>query len=238
MNYLAFTLAFFMTGAVQAQTLTLLTEEYPPYNFTENGSIRGAAVEQVELIMASLDIPYSLDILPWARALALTESQPWTCLFTTAHDEERHERFKWVEPLLIDRMVMVRKTGSGINPTTIEEAKNFTVGTQRDDFSATFLSKNRFPKIDLAADLMATEKKLMSGRVDLMMTSEKTFQVMREQGKPLESALVLEGRLYGIACNLTTPGDLVTRMQERLDALIADGTQKRIFAKYALQPNK
>ena len=133
---------------------------------------------------------------------------------------------------------MVRKAGSGVNPANVEEAKRFTVGTQREDFSANYLQKNNFPKIDLAADMETTEKKLLSGRIDLMMTSEKTFETMRDQGKPLESALVLEGKLYGFACNLGLPDDVVAKMQAQLDTLIADGTQDRIFAKYGLRPNQ
>lgn len=238
MRHVAFALALLLSGTANAETLKLLTEEYPPYNFSKNGVISGAAVEQAERMMKALGTPYSLKILPWARALSLTENQPWTCLFTTGHDDERDKRFKWVEPLLIDRMVMVRKTGSGVNPANAEEAKRFTVGTQRDDFSANYLHNNAFPKVDLAADMETTAKKLLSGRIDLMMTSEKTFETMRDQGAALESALVLEGKLYGFACNLDLPDSMVTAMQAQLDKLIADGTQDRIFIKYGLRPNR
>jgi polar amino acid transport system substrate-binding protein len=238
MKQFAFALIFLLSGTAHAETLRLLTEEYPPYNFSENGAVKGASVEQAELMMKALNAEYSLEILPWARALSLTENQPWTCLFTTGHDEERDKRFKWVEPLLADRMVMVRKAGSGVNPSNIEEAKRFTVGTQRDDFSANYLKKHSFPKIDLAADMVTTEKKLLNGRIDLMMTSEKTFEAMRDQGKPLESALLLEGKLYGLACNLNLSDELIAKMQAELDTLIANGTQDRIFAKYGLRSNQ
>jgi polar amino acid transport system substrate-binding protein len=237
MRHFAFALVFLLSGTAQAETLKLLTEEYPPYNFSENGAVKGASVEQAELMMKALDTEYALEILHWARALSLTENQPWTCVLT-GHDDERDKRFKWVEPLLADRMVMVRKAESGVNPANVEEAKRFTIGTQREDFSANFLKKHNFPKIDLAPDIETTEKKLLSGRIDLMMTSEKTFETMRDQGQPLESVLVLEGKLYGFACNLALPDELIAKMQTQLDALIADGSQDRIYAKYGLRPDK
>lgn len=238
MRYVTFALVLSLCSAASAEPLTLLTEEYPPYNFSEDGVIKGASVEQAERIMKALDAPYSLEILPWARAFSQAEKQPWTCVFTSGHDEERDKRFKWVQPLLVDHMVMVGRAGSIVKPVNIEDAKRFTVGTQRSDFSATFLEKNNFPKIDLAADLETTVKKLLSNRIDLMMTSEKTFESMRDKGAALESALVLEGKQYGFACNLSTPDDIIARMQAELDALIADGTQDRIFAKYGLRPNR
>jgi polar amino acid transport system substrate-binding protein len=238
MRHIAFALALLLSGTANAQTLRLLTEEYPPYNFSKNGIISGAAVEQAELMMKALGTPYSLEILPWARALSLAENQPWTCVFTTGHDEERDKRFKWVEPLLIDRMVMLRKAGSGVNPANIEEAKRFTVGTQRGDFSGTYLQNHAFPKIDLAADMETTLKKLLSGRIDLLVTSEKTFEAMRDQGTAIEPALTLEGKLYGFACNLGLPDAVVEKMQAELEKLIADGTQDQIFVKYGLRLNR
>ena len=75
-------------------------------------------------MMKALELPYALEILPWARALSLAENQPWTCVFTTGHDDERDKRFKWVEPLLVDRMVMVRKAGiRRRSDANVEEAK-------------------------------------------------------------------------------------------------------------------
>lgn len=238
MRHLVFTLVLFLAGLARAEDLTLLTEEYPPYNFSRNGVITGTSVEQAELMMEALGLRYRLEILPWARALSQTEQQPQTCLFTTGHDEERDKRFKWVEPLLVDQMIMVRKAGSGVNPANIDEAKRFTVGTQRKDFSASYLRDNNFPKIDLAADLETTEKKLLSGRIDLMVTSEKTFEAMRDRGSAVESALALEGQRYGFACNLALPDELIARMQGELDRLIATGTQDRILTRYGVRPNR
>lgn len=238
MRHLVFTLVLFLAGMARAEDLTLLTEEYPPYNFSRNGVITGTSVEQAELMMEALGLRYRLEILPWARALSQTEQQPQTCLFTTGHDEERDKRFKWVEPLLVDQMIMVRKAGSGVNPANIDEAKRFTVGTQRKDFSASYLRDNNFPKIDLAADLETTEKKLLSGRIDLMVTSEKTFEAMRDRGSAVESALALEGQRYGFACNLALPDELIARMQGELDRLIATGTQDRILTRYGVRPNR
>lgn len=238
MKHLVFTLVLFLAGMAHAEDLTLLTEEYAPYNFSKDGAITGTSVEQAELMMKALGLGYSLEILPWARALSRTEQQPHTCLFTTGHDQDRDKRFKWVEPLLVDQMIMVRKAGSGVNPATIDEAKRFIVGAQREDFAIGFLRNNNFPKIDLATDLETTEKKLLSGRVDLMVTSEKTFEAMRDRGSAVESALTLEGQRYGFACNLALPDELIARMQKELDRLIADGTQDRILTRYGVRPNR
>jgi polar amino acid transport system substrate-binding protein len=227
-----------LSSAAHAETIHFLTEEYPPYNFSGDSGPSGASVEQVALMMKTLDLPYEISILPWARAFALAENQPRHCIFTTGHDAARHEKFKWVEPLLVDHMIMVRRKESAVAPRSLQEAKQFVVGTQREDFSAAYLKQNGFKKIDYAANIESTLKKLVAGRIDLMMTSEKTFETMRAAGSPVEAALVLEGKQYGIACHKDMPGETIALMQTELDRLIADGTQDRIFRRYGLRPNR
>ncbi|WP_026617945.1 substrate-binding periplasmic protein [Ensifer aridi] len=227
-----------LSSAADAETIHFLTEEYPPYNFSGENGPSGASVDQVALIMNTLDLPYEINILPWARAFALAENQPHHCVFTAGHDAARDGKFKWVEPLLVDHMIMVRHKESAVAPQSLQEAKQFVIGTQREDFSAGYLKERGFQRIDYAASLDSTLKKLIAGRIDLMMTSEKTFESMRTDGKPIEAALVLEGKQYGIACHKDMAGETIARMQTELDRLIADGTQDRIFERYGLRPNR
>lgn len=235
----ALTLALFLglSATAEAQTIKFVTEEYPPYNFSTPDGPSGAAVDQVKTIMERLNQPYTIEVLPWARAFMLAETDPAYCVFTTGHDAARDKSFQWVEPLLIDHMVMVRHAGSDIAPTSLEDARRFTIGTQREDFSASYLKEHGFPKIDYAASLDSSLKKLIAGRVDLLMTSEKTFESMRTEGKPVEAVLTLDGKLYGIACHRDMPRDTVAKMQHELDRMIGNGTQDAIFKHYGLTPN-
>jgi polar amino acid transport system substrate-binding protein len=232
-------LAFFLglSTAAHAETIHFVTEEYPPYNFSTDRGASGASVDQVALITQAVKLPYEIEVLPWARAFALAESEPFHCVFTTGHDAERDKNFKWIEPLLVDQLIMVRRKDSAIEPRSLDEAKQFIVGTQREDFSANYLKEHGFQKIDYAVSLDSTLKKLIAGRVDLMMTSEKTFESMRADGKPIEAALVLEGKQYGIACHKDMPDEIVAGLQTELDRLIAQGVQDRIFEHYGVRTN-
>ena len=76
MRQIAFALALLLSGTANAQTLQLLTEEYPPYNFSKDGVISGAAVEQAELMMKATGTPYSLEILPGRGHCRLRKISP------------------------------------------------------------------------------------------------------------------------------------------------------------------
>ncbi|ODR92745.1 substrate-binding periplasmic protein [Sinorhizobium alkalisoli] len=227
-------LAALLPFQAQAAELKMVTESYPPFNFREGDTYKGASVEQVRLLMEDAGIDHTMEMMPWARALFLAENHEMHCVFTTVHNQERDRRFKWVEPLLTSRTVLIRKSGSTANPKSLEEAKAFRVGTQRDDFTQTILEQNGFPRIDLAADLQLTLKKLMTGRIDLMPISEKYYVSLRRDGQPIEATLILAEDIYSIACNPSVPDELIGRMQKSLDKIIADGTQQRLFEKYGL----
>ncbi len=220
-----------------ADTLHFVTEEYAPFNYTKDGKITGIAVEQIEAITKAAGIDYTLEIMPWARAFAMAESQPKYCVFTTGYNRERSDRFVWVNPLLKDEMVLLKREDGGKGPASLQEALGMKVGSQRGDFAVEALEDLGFRDIDLATDIDITLRKLLSGRVDLMPTSIKTYDRMVKDGHPVEKAMLMAGQIYGLACHRQTPQGLIKALQFQLDKLILSGEQDRIFTAYGLPPN-
>ncbi len=226
-----------LVGPALAADITFVTEEYAPFNYSEGGEIKGIAVEQVRQIAEASGIYYQMEIMPWARALMLAERQAGHCVFTTGHTPERHAKFRWVEPLLRDQMVMIKRKGSPIVATTLEQARAFRIGSQRGDIGFDVLKQLGFTDIDLASDIEITLGKLRSGRIDLMPTSVKTYDKLIADGQPIERAMLMDGQVYGIACNRSVPEETIRALQQALDALVTSGRQDAIFARYGLPPN-
>ncbi len=224
-------------SAPLAETLHFVTEEYAPFNYSKDGKIIGIAVEQVEAMAKAAGIDYTIEIMPWARAFAMAESQPMNCVFTTGYNRERADRFAWVNPLLKDEMVLLKRKDGSKGPANLQDALAMKVGSQRGDFAVEALEGLSFKEIDLAADIDISVRKLLSGRIDLMPTSIKTYENLVKQGQPVEKAMLMAGQIYGLACQKDTPPDLVKRLQAELDTLIEDGEQDRIFTAYGLPPN-
>ncbi|MFN3720510.1 MAG: substrate-binding periplasmic protein [Rhizobium rhizophilum] len=235
MKVLSLILSLAAAPVAAADVVHFTTEDYPPYNYRVGGEIRGAGYDQVLLMMKEINVPYTIEMMPWARAIALAESEPLHCVFTTAHIPERDKLFKWVEPIAVGRNFMVSHKNSEIKVGTIEEAKAYIVGTQRNDYTQTLLENEGFPKIDLATDLKLTLKKLVTKRIDLMPISEQHYIELQEKGEELEAQFVFSEQKFAIACNADFPQELLARMQGALDKLIADGTQAEIFETYNLR---
>lgn len=218
----------------RAETVTFITEDYAQFNYREGKEITGATVDQVRRIMEDVGVDYTIDLMPWARAYSLATTSPLTCVFATAHNATRAPLFKWVEPLLVDRNILITRKGSGVSAANLEEAKKYTIGTQREDYTEMTLREKGFTKLDVASDFNATLRKLLGGRIDMMPISEVYFGKLKDE-QPVEVVTTLSSQPMGIACEKNFPDDLIARMQAALDRLIASGEQKAIFRKYGLQ---
>src|SRR3546814_11531708 len=89
-----------------------------------------------------------------------------TCVFTTAHTVDRNAQFKWVEPLLVERTLLIRAAGSGVDPADLAAATAYRTGTQTGDYTVELLQNAGFTDIDLARGLDHPLQKPLSGRVD------------------------------------------------------------------------
>jgi polar amino acid transport system substrate-binding protein len=226
----------FATAAASQQTLVFTTESYPPYSYREpGGNYRGVGIDQVEIIMQDLGVPHTMEIMPWARAIALTETSAMHCVFAAARTPEREAKFKWVVPLLVDRNILVRLSGSNVEASTLEEAKRYTIGTHREDYTEALLRNLGFPKTDISADVDTTLRKLLGGRIDMMPMSEGVYERLRADGTPIEKVILFSEQQLGIACHKDVPDDLIERMQANLDRLIKDGVQDAILQRYGLK---
>lgn len=225
-----------LASVAHADVLRLVTEEYPPFSYRSAGAYKGSSIDQVDLLMKDAGLQYSVEMMPWARAIALAETQALTCVFTAVHTEDRDKRFKWVEPLMVDRTILVRKAGSAVKPQTLEDASKFVVGTTRGDFAIGILEARKFAKIDLTTDFNLTLKKLLNDRIDLMPMSEKYFDKLRREGVGIEDVLVLVEQINSMACNISVPDEDISKMQASLTKLIDNGTQGAVLRRYGLEP--
>ena len=50
--------------AYASDTIKILTEEFPPYNFTEQGKLTGFSTEVVEAVLKEIKVPGNFQSLP------------------------------------------------------------------------------------------------------------------------------------------------------------------------------
>jgi polar amino acid transport system substrate-binding protein len=229
---LAVALCALSLSPAQADPLHFVIESYPPSNYMENGVLKGTSVDLMKAVMADAGIEYDIELMPWARAYALAQSKEDYCVFSTAQTPEREKLFQWVGPLLKGYNYLVRKKGSNVQANTLEEARKYIVGTQREDYTAAILRAERFERIDETSQLDLTLNKLLLGRVDLMPMGLQRLEELQAKGVQIEPVVILATSIYSMACNLHVPKALIAKMQASLDKMIANGTKTAIFKAY------
>lgn len=90
---IVFAFAVFLLSAFSATagSYKLVTLEYPPYEFTENGQVKGLAVEVIREAFKAMNHEVTIEVYPWARAQALFKNGEVDGIFTFFKTPEREE---------------------------------------------------------------------------------------------------------------------------------------------------
>ncbi|MYM23943.1 transporter substrate-binding domain-containing protein [Duganella sp. FT135W] len=222
-----------------ATPLTLVTEEFAPYSYREHGKVTGYATDVLEAALAHAGIDHSVQIYPWARAFQMARSQPNVLIYSIVRTPEREELFQWVTPLA-PRSVYLYKLASrrDIKVRTVEDLRRYRIAANRGD-----VVEEQLHQLGLNADLGALDetnlRKVVVGRVDLMVASERTLkdlcQRIQVRCSQLERAMPMPGMGdYYVAASLGTPPATVQAVRTELEKLKSSGFMQRTADKYGL----
>ncbi len=239
-TWLAGLLAGLLATSACSETLTVVTEEYPPYNYQDSHTkkISGMATEVVEEVLKRAKITYKLGIYPWARAYQMAQDAPNVLIYSIGRNAQREALFKWVDVIAPYDVYLYRlKTRPEIKVQSIDDIRHYRIGAVRDDVRAQYLEKAQVP-LDLVIEDSANAKKLASRRIDLFPIDElaKAALYKREGMDPASVVKVfkldaLSAGLY-MAFSRQTPDDLVRQCKAALAEIKRDGTFDRIRVKY------
>ncbi len=220
---------------------TLLTEEWKPYNYRENQTVKGIAVDLLVTMLHKTGSRVSkedIKLLPWPRAYAIALHEPNTVLFSTTRTREREKLFKWVGPIDINTTELIAKKERHIKITSVQDLTNYTIGTIYNDVGEQLLLDKGVPLNNLqqVPNRDSNQHKLHSDRIDLIVGSLIGHQnYCKDAGydpKDYESVFVLNKDELFYAFHCQTPDPTIHLLQKALDNLKADGTYQAIVDSY------
>ncbi|WP_404375746.1 substrate-binding periplasmic protein [Vreelandella aquamarina] len=216
------------TPPASLATLTFITEEYPPYNYQEDGRVVGTSVRLLEemLIQAGLHLDHSnIHYYPWVRGYELALSRPNTVLFSTTRTPTREAKFHWVGPIAQDQVVLLARHNTPLRIRSLDDAidQELSVAVIREDIGAQALVEAGYPEalIRPAIDNHSALHMLLHGRVDLWAYSADVAKWIAEQEGYSEEILtplytLSESYLY-FALNPETDPQLVAQLQQAFE---------------------
>lgn len=235
-GFTAFTLSCFFCLHAGGQSLTLVTEDYPPFNIVhpKTGAISGISTEKVLELMRRSAQSYTLSAYPWSRSFQMARIYPNTCVFSTTRTPEREAMFKWIGPLVKNNWVIFGRVGDTRKPQTLEDLRPYVMGTYRNDAVEEFLALNGF-KTDLANTDSDNPQKLLYGRFDFWATGEllgNTILKNQNLNKKIVPLFQFHQSEMYLACHPELAQERIDRYNQLLKEMERDGTVAKIEKKY------
>lgn len=230
-----------------AAGLTFYTEQLPPYNYAENGTLKGFSVDLLKAITTKMGAGVSrkdVHLVPWTEGYQAALTRNNTVLFTTARLPAREHSFKWAGPIYAYTNVLFARPDREIAISGTEQLKNYRIGVIVDDVAVQQLLDAGVNESQLVSETNASSiiAKLSTGEIDLWAYPEAPGRYLTGQvtGNPYTFRVVytlpdLEG---WYAFNTNVPDSTIASFQQALDAIKtekdADGitTYEKILGRY------
>ena len=247
MKKLFFTLLFLcLATSLPAQNLDeliIVTEEYPPFNYTADGKRQGIATDiLIEMLKVAGSKQAGTDIasLPWARAYNLALKKRNVLLYSTTHTPSRDKLFKWVGPILKSKFVLFARKDAQLKIDSIRDinARKLSVGVVLHDVGEQMLLEQGVNKGRLYPYNQGTHmvKMLHNKRIDLLAYGQiATRWFFKNQGydpDDFEAVFFLQQSDYYFAVNKKTDDKIVSQLQTAFNQVKESGKLEEIIRRY------
>jgi len=232
------------------EKFTYLTEDFAPFNYSENGSANGVSVDILENIFKNLDLSIdrsAITVSNWASAYETTLKQPNTMLFSTVKTPERAGLFKWVGPIAPHSEIVVSLKTSGVQIREITDLNNYFTGVVEGYSSIdVLLAKGVLrPNIIVYSNMTELYKALVENMEVQCISTQLAghnliIQALGYTAGDFSLPYTVRTDELFFAFNIETADELITKFQEQLALLksekAADGSSEyeKILNRYNL----
>lgn len=216
-------------GGASAKDLTYITEQFPPYNFEQDGRLQGIAVDLLEMAwqrMGEGSLNRSMiALLPWADGYRRALDKENTVIFSTARLPQREQLFKWAGPIGPIRNVLLAKKDKNISIKAPEDLKKYKIMAVEDDSAVQMLLDSGAKLDDLILEKTSRQaiEMLQNESVDAWAYGDTAgLWLIQESGlnaSDYRAAFVLGETDYYYAFNKGIPDSLVQSFQRALDRI-------------------
>jgi len=232
---------FFIVINVCAQDypIKIIMTDFPPYNYLENNKIVGFATDVIRAIMIELNVNYGIQEYPDARMHHMLEEDKGIMAYVLFRTPSRENKYKWIGPIATDHVDIYKNKGSNLIINNINDAKKVTrISAYHEGAIFDRLEELGFKNIDKTPNVDGIFKKLLNGRVDLMvgLPNLGVKHWLRNNGYAPDDLVQLPVRVESfdmyIVCTKDIPDSIINKWQKSLDGLKASGGFEKLYNKY------
>lgn len=227
--------------SLQAQTLQVYTQSWPPYSYEHQGKLTGYSTELLKAVLHEAEIEANYTTLSWNRAYQHASIEANTILYTTTRTPEREDLFEWIGPIGVRKLWLFKlRDRKDIQIKGIDDLKKYKVSIVRDTSSLKLVTeRGLFPRnqIDEAPTTASNVKKLFFKRVDLILATNGGANYELSQlpysKDAMEPVYVLNDEfLFYFAINKKTDPMIVAKIRHAFEKVKASGLIDTLKKKY------
>ena len=223
---------FEISHSASLDHIILMSEEFPPYNYREDGIPKGSSIEIIKLLIDKTKSKKKLidiSFYPWARSYTILQKEKNTALFAMTKTKDREDQFKWVGPISRAKNVIL-----GLPSTEVRD--NFKGNTfcvlQNDAGEQLLYSKLGVGKknLNFTQSTKSCIHMVMAKRVDFFAydLNVTNWYLKEESISPdkLKEFYLLEAGEHYIGFNKDTDDKIINDLQTTLNQLKKSGHLK------------
>ncbi len=171
-------------NAVAKESLRFLMPDYPPYTYQDNGRNQGIGYEAVAAIMADLQQPFSVQLVPhFGRAIVDLQQDTIDGFFLATESAERNQIAQFSEPVLRIQWSWVwLKQRTDLLPGSASFKHKAQVSAQTNSNAFHWLKEHNYQVMAGTTDIRGLLNLLKFKRVDAILLPELTVKtLMAEQ---------------------------------------------------------
>lgn len=212
-----------------------------PYAYPPEHGARGVMFELMHEMALRTGHSGTVQVVPLAREVeSLRLNSDALGVLTRLPEREAH--YRWIAPLLRERMLLVTRAGSAADISTVDAARPLRVGVLLGGPAEASARRLGFQHIETTTSVASNIRKLAAGRLDALVVLGGIAAA--EEAQPAGQALAWrEGALLEtvdiyLAGNPGFPAASAQAWQAALKAMRQDGSYQRILARYHYAPIK
>lgn len=225
-----------------APVLKVVTTEYPPFEYVEDGVLQGYDVDTIRTVLRAMGYEPEFQVLPWARAEMMVRRGNADLLFSLTSSPERERYYLFTAPISSARDVLYARKDAGLSWTSYNDLADLSVGvTAGYSYAPEFMAwlgqgPSQVVTMNQEKPDLAGLRMVAMGRVDVFICEERACNHLIEANKgrypELSRVTALPGvvgdeRLFRAAFSRHHPDARALRSEfnqalERLDLEITD----------------
>lgn len=230
------------------KNMTYLTEEFPPFNYEENGAPAGLAVDLLAAITKEAGDGITtgdIRIVPLNEGLSTVRNTTGSVIFSIARTPAREDKYRWIGPFATYNIVLFSLRDNNLTNLSAGELRDYTIGAVTSDVSVEKLAELgvRPEHIVTNPDPAELFRMLDEGTIDLVASGDIAGEYfMKKTDRSPESYRIvfrIDSTPLYYAFNKETPGELIGRFLQAYERVKSekdqDGTTvyDRVLKKYS-----